>query len=48
MATAPAKRAPQRAEVPHRRAVPQEGVSFTVGRGGVARHLPRSVDGNAY
>ena len=40
-------RAPQRAEVLHRRAVPQERMSGTVGLSGVARHLPRGVDGNA-
>ena len=48
MAVAMTIRAPQRAEVLHRRAVPQEGVSgHVVGRRGVARHLPRGVDGDA-
>ena len=47
MATPRAERAPQRAEVLHPRAVPQEGVSIAAGRSGIARHLPRGVDGNA-
>src|SRR5688500_17102846 len=36
--------APERAEVPHGRAVPEEGVLFTVGGGGTAGHLPRVVN----
>ena len=47
MADAVTTRAPQRAEVLHRRAVPQEGVIGPIGRPSDARHLPRVVDGNA-